>query len=207
MDTTELKREQHKLAPRIILRDNFTRINTVGGADWALLDDKLIACIIVCEFPSLKLKEKATFILHNPLPYKPGFLAYRAMPAVIEAFNKLNEEPDILMIRGGGILHSRRIGIASHVGLALNQATLGVTDKLKLGVVENGKIINRGEILGFEVKTREHARSIYVSPGHLVSLGTSLQVIHKSIKFPHKMPEPLHLARKIAKKKIKHENI
>jgi deoxyribonuclease V len=203
MDTFELRREQLKLAPRIVLRDNFTKINTIGGADWIQMGDKLISCVIVCEFPSLKLKEKKTFVLHNPLPYKPGFLAYRAMPAVIEAFNMLEEEPDLLIVRGGGILHPRKIGIASHIGLVLNQATFGITDKLPFGIVEDGKVMDRGEVLGFKIKTREHARPIYVSPGHKISLGTSLQLIKKTIIHPHKMPEPLHLANKILKKKVK----
>ena len=125
------------------------------------------------------------------------------MPAIIEAFNKLSEEPDLLIVKGNGILHPRKIGIASHVGLALNQSTIGVVDKLPLGEIENGKVINRGDILGFEIKTKEYARPIYVSPGHQVSLGSSLQFIQKTIVYPHKMPEPLHIAHKILKKKVK----
>ena len=203
MDTTELKREQFKLAPRIVLRDGFNKVNTIGGADWIQVENKLISCVTICEFPSLKLKEKVTFVLDNPLPYKPGFLAYRAMPAIIEAFNKLNEEPDLLLVKGNGILHPRKIGIASHVGLVLNQATIGIIDKLSLGKVEKGKVLNHGEIFGFEVKPKGHAKPIYVSPGHQISLGSSLQIIQKTIVYPHKMPEPLHIAHKILKKKVK----
>ena len=40
--------------------------------------------------PFVRMQDKVTFVLDNPLPYKPGFLAYRAMPAIIEAFDKLD---------------------------------------------------------------------------------------------------------------------
>jgi len=203
MDTFELKKEQDKLAQRVQLQDSFTKIKTIGGVDCVQKDNKLLACVVVLEYPSLKFLEKKTAVLHDPLPYRPGFLAYREMPAIIEAFNMLEQEPDVLLVDGTGILHPRKLGMASHLGLALNQPTIGVNSKLHLGNVENGKIYFNNEFLGFEVKTREHATPIYVSPGHLITLGTSLQTVQRSIQHPHKLPEPLHLAHKLAKKEIK----
>ena len=203
MDIFELKKEQLKLAPKIVLNDGFSKIKTIAGVDCCPFENKLIACVVICEYPSLKMLEKKTFILDGPLPYKPGYLAYREMPAMIEAFNKLEEEPDILFVDGLGILHPRRIGLASHLGLVLNQPTIGITDKLLFGKVENGKIIYNNHVSGFEIKTKEHAKSIYVSPGHFITLGSTLNIITNAIKFPHKMPEPLYLAHKFAKKKAK----
>lgn len=206
MDSYELKKEQLKLAPKVVLNDNLARIKTIGAAECMQVKDKLLACVIVCQFPSFEILEKQTYLLHNPLPYKQGFLAYREMPAIIEAYNQLEQEPDILLLEGPGILHPRKIGLASHLGLILNKPTIGVTQKLILGNVEKGKVMVNGDVLGFEIKTREHANSIYVSPGHLVSLGTVINLISQTIKHPHKMPEPLHLARKIIKKKVKKVN-
>lgn len=203
MDTIELKREQQKLAKKVELRDNFNTIKTIGGATCVVADDKILASVVVCDYPSLGLKEKKTFLLNDPLPYKPGFIAYREMPAIIEAYNLLDEEPDILLVQGGGILHPRKCGIASHLGLALNIPTIGITSFLPLGKVENGKIVVNNEIRGFEIKTREYAHPLYVSPGHLIYLGTTLNTILKTIRYPHKMPEPLHLAHKIARMKVK----
>ncbi len=207
MDQTELKREQFKLASRVILQDTLRTIKTIGGARCQQVQNKLVASVVVLEFPSMNLLEKRSYVLDNPLPYMQGYRAYRELPALVEAFNMLDEEPDVLFVEGLGINHPRGIGLASHLGLVLNHPTIGVSSNLKFGNIEEGKIKINGEVKGFEIKTREHSNPIYVSPGYKVSLGTSLQVIHKSIKFPHKMPEPLHLARKIAKKKIKHENI
>ena len=115
MDALELKREQVKLAPKVVLNDGFSKIKTIGGIECTAVDNKLLASVVVCEFPSFKILEKKTHLLDNPLPYQPDFLAYREMPAMIEAYNKLDEEPDVLLVKGAGILHPRKIGCFVHV--------------------------------------------------------------------------------------------
>lgn len=203
MDLIELKQEQLRLAPKIVLRDAFSQIKTIGASACTLCGNDLLACVVVCELPSFKIKEKKTFLLPNPLPSIPGYTAYREMPAILEAFNQLDEEPDVLLVHGPGIDHPRHVGIAAHLGLALQKPTIGVTEKISFGSIEQGKIMANGEMLGFEVVTREHANPLYVSPGNLITFGSVLDVVQKCIKYPHKLPEPLHLAHKIAKKKAK----
>ncbi|MBT4935512.1 endonuclease V [Candidatus Woesearchaeota archaeon] len=200
MDLEELKKEQWKLAQKIVLRDDFTTVRTIGGVECVQSGDNIIACVVVCEYPSMKLKEQKVYTLHNPLPHRLWFEAYREMPAIVEAFNMLEEEPDILIIKGNGILHPRKIGIASHVGLILNKSTIGISEKLLLGNVEKGNVLLEGDVVGFEITTREHAKPLYVSPGNLISLGSVLTIMQSTIISPHKMPEPLHIARKVAKK-------
>jgi len=196
----ELKREQMKLAHRVSLQDKFAQIKTVGGAECQPLGNKLLACLVVCEYPSFLIKEEKTYLLDLPLPYVPGFTTFREMPALLEAFNQLEEEPDLLLVKGEGILHPRRLGLASHLGLALNVSTIGVQDKLNFGTVQEGNIIVQGEVLGFECKTKEHSNPLFVSPGHNISAQTMLDLVRKMIVYPHKLPEPLHLAHKLGRK-------
>jgi deoxyribonuclease V len=203
LDTFELKREQHRLAKKVLLRDDFDNVKTIGGTECAAIGNKLLAVVIVCEFPSLKLIEKQSYLLDQPLPYKIGFQAYREMPAIIEAFNKLEQEPDVLLVKGMGINHPRKFGIASHLGIALNIATIGIVVKNTTGKIEKSKIVIDNDFVGFEIKTREHANPVYAAPGNKIAIGTVLDIISKSIKFPHKLPEPMHIAHKIAKKNIK----
>ena len=205
MDLIELKREQVKLSYRIRLDDTFHEIKTIGAAECQVLGTKLLATVVVCEFPSFNVKEHKTYLLDNPLPYKPGFVAYREMPAIIEAFNQLDEEPDILLVKGEGILHPRRLGIAAHLGLELNISTIGIQDTLTFGTLQDGKIFYNNEILGFEIKTREFSNPLFVSPGHLVSLNTVAKIIPQTIVVPHKLPEPLHIVHKLGRKIIKEQ--
>ena len=87
--------------------------------------------------------------------------------------------------------------MASQVGILLDTATIGVAKSLSLGEVKDKTIYVEKEARGYELVTREHARPIYISPGHKISLKTSLEVVKKCIRFPHKLPEPLHLAQKL----------
>jgi deoxyribonuclease V len=186
-----------------MLQDKFNSVKTIAGITCVATGEDLLASVVVCKVPSMEVKEVQIFLLHEPLPYKPGYVTYREMPAMIEAYNKLQEEPDLILVSGTGILHPRKFGLASHLGLSLNKSTIGVVDKLTLGKIEKGNVIVKGEVLGFEVKTREYSKPIYVSPGHSIALGSVLRVIYNSIKFPHKMPEPIYLANKMARKKVR----
>lgn len=207
MDLFQLTKEQRTLAAKIILRDGFSKVKIIAGARTVSIQNKLSAVIITCTFPECQLLEVQSYQLANPLPYKPGLEAYREMPALIEAYNRLEQEPDIIMVYGTGILHPLRFGVAAHVGLAVNKPSLGVIDSLPYGRVQQGKIFLNDDLAGFEVRTRAHANPIYISPGHLISLGSTLKIIEQTIKYPHKMPEPLHLAHKMARRIQKGQNI
>lgn len=202
MKIEDLKQEQIKLSKKIILKDDFKKIHTIAGIDQVYQDHEVISCIVVCDYKTLKIIEKQTAKVKASIPYIPGLLAYREMPAAIEAYNKLENKPDVIIVDGHGIAHKRRFGLASHLGLALNKPTIGLAKSLVTGIIENGKIFIEKDMVGFEFKSKPHAKPLYVSPGHLISLGTSLKVITETTKPPHKLPEPLHLAHKFAKKEL-----
>ena len=200
MDFHTLKREQLQLAQKIIMRDRNPKPITIGAALTISTGENILACVIVCSYPDCELLEKQTYFLTNPLPYHPEYVAYREMPAIIEAFNQLEHEPDLLLIKGTGIAHPRKIGLASHLGLLLNIPTIAITDK-SLFPFQKRKVFIGSDLVGFHVTTKEHAKPILISPGHLITPGTTLSIISSLIKPTHKLPVLLHLAKKIAKKK------
>ncbi len=208
VNINKLKKEQLKLAKKVILKDSFEQVNLIGGCDQAFYENKVISVMVVFDMDG-KLVERKYAVSDVKVPYIPGFLAYREMPAVLDAFNKLENKPDILLCDCNGILHPRKIGMASHVGIILEVPTIGVAKKKLLGIVdENKKIIHDDQVMGFEVETKEHAKPIYVSPGHMVSMKTSVKLVEEWLK-GHKTPEPLHIAHKFAnriKKKMKEKN-
>jgi len=196
VEKTQLIIEQLKLADKVITSDSVKKIKTIAGAEQAFIGEKVISAVVVCDYKDFKIIEKKDAIVDAKLNYISGFLFYREGPAVIEAFNRLEQKPDVLIVNANGILHPRRLGMASHLGILLDVPTIGVVKRLTMGELKENTIYVDKEARGYKISTRKHANPIYVSPGHKISLKTSKEIVKQCIKYPHKFPEPLHLARK-----------
>ena len=141
IDTKELVKIQGELAKGVITRDEFPEIRLIGGADQAFPRDNAVrSCVVVLDFENLKLVEKSLVEEVVDFPYLPGFLSFREGPPIIKAFKELKIKPDVLLVDGNGILHPRRIGLASHVGVRLNIPTIGVAKSLLCGEEKNNRI-------------------------------------------------------------------
>ena len=200
VDIEKMRKEQLKLAQEVVLRDEFTALKFIAGCDCTFEDETVIAAIVVLEYPSMRFVEAKHSIQENALPYIPGYLSYREMPAIVDTFSKLEHKPDLIFCDGDGILHPRRIGVASHLGIVLSMPSIGVAKKLLLGQIKEGKVWVDNDLRGFEIKTKDTANPIYISPGHKVALGTTLKFVMDCTRPPHKLPEPLHAAHKYATK-------
>jgi deoxyribonuclease V len=199
LNLTELKNEQHKLSRLIVLKDDFSEIQSIAACDIAYTGDKIICSIIVMDIETMKVREQETTISTVRFPYIPGFLSYREAPAIIDTYHKLELEPDILLVDGNGILHPRRMGLACHVGLALDKPCIGVAKSLLCGEVVGNTVKMANEVVAVMLETKEKARPIYVSPGNRISLQTSVDMVQRLMR-SHKLPEPLHEAHKTAAK-------
>ncbi|MBI5398199.1 endonuclease V [Candidatus Woesearchaeota archaeon] len=197
MRITELKKEQIRLAKKVTTKDEFAEIKRIAGCDQAFVGNQVISAVVVLTFPALEVLEKKFGVADAPIPYVPGFRSYREAPAVVEAFGKLKEKPDMLLCDAHGILHERRIGMASHLGILLDVPTIGISTNLLVGEVRDDKIYVENELRGMLLKTKEYAKPIYVSPGHRVSLKSAVEIVQKCLT-GHKLPEPIHQAHKFA---------
>lgn len=199
MNLTKWQEEQIEIAKKVIVKDDFKKIETIAGADISFFSKKGVCSVVVCD-KNMKIIEKQHHVADMKLLYIRNFLFYREGELIMETFKKLSKKPDVLMIDGSGILHPLRIGMASHLGVLLDQPTIGITKKLLCGKIEGNKILVNNEIRGMVVQTKQFARPIYVSSGHKISLDTAVELVRKSIIPPHKLPEPLHLAHRLADK-------
>lgn len=152
------------------------------------------------DYPSLEIVERVFSIDQVIFPYTPTFLSFREGPAIMSAFEKLKNRPDILMVDGAGINHPRRAGIATHIGVALDVPTIGITKKLLCGSgeepVDTGEaapLIFEGRQVGWLLRSIKRSRAIIVAPGHRVSLESSLSIVRSCLR-GHKLPEPAKLA-------------
>ena len=198
IDFEKLKEEQLKLAKKVILKDSFERLELIAGADTAYIQNEVVAAIVVCDYKTMETKEKVFSSSKATVPYVPGFLAYREGAALSDAFAKLKNNPDVVIFDGNGVLHPRGCGLASHMGILLDRCSIGVAKNLLLGEVKGNRIYIGKEARGRLVVTKERSKPVYVSPGHKMSLSTSVEIVKQCIRPPHKLPEPLHLAHRYA---------
>lgn len=191
---------QKLVAERVITEDDFGELRQIGGVDQSFMDDKIISGIVVLEYESLEVVERVHSIQPVNYPYIPTFLSFREGPAIVSAFEKLKTLPDILLVDGAGINHPRRAGIATHIGVALDVPTIGITKKILCGegkepaqVGEVNPLIYEGKNIGWLLKSTNRSRAIVVAPGHRVSLDHSLSIVKACLR-GHKLPEPVRLA-------------
>lgn len=194
MKVEPLYREQEKLARKAVFYDAFGKVHRIAGIDCSYYDEKIIGGAAVIDLNTLQPVEKAHSILKLDFPYIPGLLAYRESKAMISAFKKLESDVDVLMIDGFGTNHPRRCGIATQIGVKLNMPTIGVGKSFLCGEIrDDGYIYQKNERTGKLVYSDRSKKPVYVSPGHRISLETSIELVEKCIK-SRRIPEPTRLA-------------
>jgi len=195
----KLEAEQKKLSKNITDKDSidFNNVMRVAGVESVFFKNSIISAIIVLE--EGEIVEQEYFQDKIRFPYLSGFRAYRELPSMVAAFNKLDEKPDLVFISGHGILHPRGLGLASHFSLVAGVPTIGIAERLLIGVQENEDILLIGKKSGKILKIKQGANPIYVSPGNQISVETAAELVKRFVLEPHKLPEPLRLAKRYAK--------
>lgn len=186
---------QLRLSHEIISEDRLPRrIKGVGGVDVAYVDELAIGGVVVLDYETFELLEQQTITCEVKLPYIPTLLAFREIPPIVACIRKLRRQPDVLMVDGQGVAHPYGCGLASHLGLALEKPTVGVAKKKLIGefksVAGEEFLFQRDQRIGAVVSTKEGAKPVYVSVGHLVSLETAVKIV-KHCARNSKIPEPI----------------
>jgi deoxyribonuclease V len=85
---------------------------------------------------SMEVKESINITLNVKYPYVPSFFMLRESEAVINILKPLKNRFDLLLIDGHGVLHPRRCGLASYVGVIIDSPTIGVAKNILCGSVK-----------------------------------------------------------------------
>jgi deoxyribonuclease V len=197
---------QKQLAPHVVKHNAFGEVHRVAGVDVGFPGggDVTRAAIAVLSFPELQVVEIAQAEIPTTFPYIPGLLSFRETPAVLAAFERLTARPDLLVVDGQGYAHRRRFGIACHLGVLLDIPSIGSAKSLLVGrpgplAEERGAtapMIDRREVVGMAVRTRQRVNPVYVSIGHRIDLPTAVRYILDCCT-RYRLPEPqrhAHLA-------------
>jgi len=199
---------QENLCEQVITQDGFPEpIRYVAGVDMGFTADGTIsrAAVAVLNFPDLQVVETALAYRPTSFPYIPGFLSFREIPAVLDALEKIQTAPDVILCDGQGIAHPRRFGIASHLGVILDMPTIGVAKSLLIGKHEElpdtrgswQPLINQGETIGAVLRTRTGVKPLYISSGHKISLSTAIDYVLRCTP-KYRLPETTRVADKLA---------
>lgn len=209
LNLSELAREQAALRTRLVLRDDFDPggLRVVAGMDLTFLEPRRartrgLACASLHRYPSMEPLERVIVEAEVAFPYVPGFLAYRELPLLLKAYERVRGRADLYLLDGHGIAHPRGLGIASHFGVETGEVAVGCAKTRLCGrFTEPGNeagdasslVDGEGRPLGTVLRTKRGTAPVFVSPGHRIALQTATEIVKACVK-SHRLPEPTRSA-------------
>ncbi|KAM8945107.1 endonuclease V isoform 2-T2 [Lycaon pictus] len=171
------KREQAQLKALLVEQDTeawqrdpaFSGLQRVGGVDLSFVKgDSASACasLVVLSYPELEVVYEDCSMVNLTAPYMSGFLAFREVPFLVDAVQRLQEKephmvPQIRLLQVEG-------------------------DTFPL-------IGGSGTVLGMALKSHSHSsKPLYVSVGHRISLESAVRLTRSCCRF--RSPEPVRQA-------------
>ena len=135
------------------------------------------------------------------IPYIPGFLSFREGPALLAALGELSVLPEVMIYDGCGIAHPRGLGLASHMAVLSGIPSVGCAKSKLCGTCSDpgtskGEWTNisyKNTTVGTCLRTRDHVRPVFVSPGSGVSINSARKLV-LSLAKKYRLPEPIRLA-------------
>jgi deoxyribonuclease V len=194
----EAREIQLRLRRRFEPGSRLPKIRLIAGADVALelrhpratSSGQAVAGVIVYRFPEMTELERVFARRELTFPYIPGLLSFREIPALLAAFEQLQNTPELIFYDGHGYAHPRRFGIACHLGMLLECASVGIAKSRLVGrhrepalcagswtpLMDCVKETGERETIGAVVRTREGVKPVFVSQGHRVSLARAIEL-------------------------------
>lgn len=225
--------EQNLLHKKLVMQDQNWKtegneLKLIGAVDLRFVNrEETEACagIVILDYPDLDVVYEKYEMVEVKTPYIPGYLAFRYLNFYVNLIQELKVKqphlfPQIFFINGNGVLHPRKFGIASHLGVLMDVPTIGIGKNLllsdgllkDLGVGLSVKEIRESlkenckqpgdyyeikndddEVLGVAVISSEvGSNPIYVSVGHRIALDTAIDLTLELCEY--RIPEPIRIA-------------
>lgn len=211
---------QEELRLQVDLRDSGPRPGAEGnvvGVDVAYDDegDVVVAAAVALCARTLEVVQEATAVGRVAFPYVPGLLAFRELPAVLDALGRLTVPVDLVVCDGYGVAHPRRLGLASHLGVLTGLPSVGVAKNPFVFHHEppgprrgdaTPLVDDAGEQVGCALRTRDGVKPVFVSAGHRVSLDRA--VAHTLwLARDYRLPETTRRADRLCRRKLREQQV
>lgn len=209
--TAQARVLQLELAQRVQLKDGYRkRLRTVAGFDVGFEDGGAITRAAAALLDAATLQPIAMHVARVPttMPYVPGLLSFRELPALLSALALLPGEPDLVLVDGQGIAHPRRLGVAAHFGVVTGLPSIGVAKKILVGqgiiphqtrgaytALRDGR-----EQIGWLLRSKVNCNPLVVSPGHRVAMASAADLVMRYVT-TYRLPEPTRLADRLASRR------
>lgn len=186
------------------------RVRCVAGLDVAYTatpdGDTVTGAVVVLDAATLEVVDQAVVRERARFPYVPGLFAFRELPPLLAALDRLTVTPELLLCDGYGLAHPRRFGLACHLGVLTDLPTIGVAKTPFVGhysmpAPERGAqapILHEGEVVGRALRTRDGVRPVYVSQGHRIALDVACAHVLR-LTPRHRLPEPIRRADRLSR--------
>lgn len=209
-DVPRARRLQQELAARVCLQDAFAPLRRVAGVDVGFEEGGAVtrAAAVLLDAATMQPLAEVVARLPTRMPYIPGLLSFRELPAVLQALAHLPEVPELILVDGHGVAHPRGLGIAAHLGVVTDLPTIGVAKKILVGShdavgLKRGDrtpLMHRGRMIGTVLRSKDGIQPLIVSPGHRLSHATAVERV-LAYGRGYKLPEPTRLADRLASRR------
>lgn len=210
-NTAAARDMQKRLASEVQLDDDFGPLRIIAGVDVGFEESGAItrAAVVLLDADTLEILEQVVSKIPTCMPYIPGLLSFRELPAVLKALDLLTQRPDLIFSDGHGIAHPRGLGIAAHLGVITGLPTIGVAKKILTGQhgpldEQRGAQVDlldkQGRVIGTVLRSKDKVRPLIVSPGNRVSLASAAQLVMRYVT-RYRLPEPTRLADRLASRR------
>ena len=235
----EWRKEQDNLKQKLIKTDlynfnldnnndnNTTELKYIAGMDISAIKHNpniAVSALVICD-RNLKIVYEDYKLVKMDEPYIPGFLAFREVKHLVNLINDLKNNhpeyiPQVILVDGNGILHTKGFGLASHLGVLIDIPTIGCSknvfnvdgiNKIKVKEIAN-KFLNKGgdyypligdsgEQWGWAYRSNDESKNpMIISLGHKISNETALKIV--KISTIHRIPQPIRYSDKISRRLI-----
>ena len=177
----------------------------VGGIDVAYTSaGDAVGAYVLLDSQTGRVTWSSTMRGRVSLPYIPGLLSFRESPLMLALLDKVRREDklaSVVFVDGNGLLHPRRAGIATQVGVLGDVRTIGIGKKLLCGSVdlkdmranEPRPVLHQDCLIGMAVKSNDASKPIFVSVGHDIDLADAVRLTYR-LFHGHRLPEAIHQA-------------